>query len=114
MRKGKTKMRDRRLQRGWTQQQVGFFTNMSAADVSRIETRRMRPYPLQAWKLGHLFGLKPEELQELTKPTKMIPEKVTTSLLDKSSELSCGSGSSANRQLAGGDQKLENTTGSKR
>jgi ribosome-binding protein aMBF1 (putative translation factor) len=44
------------------------------ADVSRIETGRLTPYPSQAQKLGRVLGLKPEELQE-TEDAELLSSK---------------------------------------
>ncbi len=59
-----SKLRSRRLARRLSQQKLGFFADVSASDVSRIETLRMVPYPGQAERLGRVLGLKPTELQE--------------------------------------------------
>ena len=40
------------------------IAHVGMADVSRIETLRMRPYPGQSQKLGQALRLRPEELQE--------------------------------------------------
>jgi len=59
-----SKLRFGRLERGLSQQQLGFFADVSASDVSRIETRRMGPYEGQAERLARVLGLQPQELQE--------------------------------------------------
>lgn len=61
------RIRAERLARGWTQQQLGFHAGVSAADLSRIETGRMRPYPGQLRRLAFVLGM-PEEalLQTMT------------------------------------------------
>ena len=59
-----SKMKSERLRRRWSQQELAVFARVGVADVSRIETGRIRPYPSQAQKLAHVLGLKPEELQE--------------------------------------------------
>ena len=63
-----TKMKQARLAHSWTQQDLAFFTRMSAGDVRRIENAIMQPYPRQAQKLGTALGLDPGELQHETKP----------------------------------------------
>ncbi len=57
-----TKLRAKRLRLGWTQQDLAFFARMSVADVSRIETGRMKPYPSQVNRLARILRLDPEEL----------------------------------------------------
>jgi ribosome-binding protein aMBF1 (putative translation factor) len=52
----------KRLERGWSQQDLAFFARMTAADVCRIETGRMIPYPSQAARLANVLAVKPEEL----------------------------------------------------
>jgi ribosome-binding protein aMBF1 (putative translation factor) len=51
-----------RLQRGWSQQDLAFFVRMAAADICRIETGRMIPYPSQAVRLAQVLAIKPEDL----------------------------------------------------
>jgi transcriptional regulator with XRE-family HTH domain len=58
-----TKAKRNRLRLGWSQQELAVFAGVSVADVSRIETGRLRPYPGQAQKLAHVLGLRAEELQ---------------------------------------------------
>jgi len=59
----KTKLEESRRARGWSQQVLGFHASVSASDVSKFETGRMRPYPGQADRLAKILGLKPDELQ---------------------------------------------------
>jgi ribosome-binding protein aMBF1 (putative translation factor) len=51
-----------RMQRGWSQQDLAFFVRMAAADICRIETGRMIPYPSQAVRLANVLAIKPEDL----------------------------------------------------
>ena len=53
-----------RLDRGWTQTELAYFARISSADVSRIETGRMIPYPGQAQRLARALNLEPAELLE--------------------------------------------------
>ena len=53
-----------RLNRGWTQTELAYFARMSSADVSRIESGRMVPYPGHAQRLARVLGLDPSELLE--------------------------------------------------
>ena len=57
------RMKAERLRRGWTQQDLAFFSKVSLADVSRIETGRMKPYRSHAQRLAEILNLKPHELQ---------------------------------------------------
>jgi ribosome-binding protein aMBF1 (putative translation factor) len=59
-----TKLKIARQQRGWSQQVLGFHASVAAADISKIENRRMLPYDSQAERLGKVLGLDPGELQE--------------------------------------------------
>ncbi len=65
------RMKAVRIQRGWSQQQLAFRANVSVADVSRIETGRMRPYAGHAARLAKVLGLEPEKLLELVV---LVPE----------------------------------------
>jgi ribosome-binding protein aMBF1 (putative translation factor) len=60
----KTRMKDERLKRGWSQVVLAFHTNIGVADISRIESGRMVPYPAQAERLAKVLGIQPEELQQ--------------------------------------------------
>jgi ribosome-binding protein aMBF1 (putative translation factor) len=53
-----------RRRRGWNQQDLAYRARMSVADVSRIESGRLKPYPGQVKKLGKALGLRPVELLE--------------------------------------------------
>jgi transcriptional regulator with XRE-family HTH domain len=58
------RMKTERLKRQWTQQDLGYHARVSAADVSRIESRRMQPYPRHAARLAKVLEITPEELLE--------------------------------------------------
>ena len=57
-----TRIRAERLRRKWTQPDLGAKAGLSASDVSRIETRRLVPYPEQAKQLAKALHLQPDEL----------------------------------------------------
>ena len=59
-----TRMRAERLKRGWSQTRLGSKASLSASDVSRIETRRLQPYPEQLARLARALRLSPDELLE--------------------------------------------------
>jgi len=48
-----------RLSRGWNQTELAYFAQMSSADVSKIESGRMVPYPGHAQRLARVLGLEP-------------------------------------------------------
>lgn len=56
------KMRAERLRRGWSQTQLAARADMSSSDVSRFETGRAIPYPVQARRLARALGITPDEL----------------------------------------------------
>jgi ribosome-binding protein aMBF1 (putative translation factor) len=58
------RMKAERLKRQWTQQDLSYHARVPAADVSRIESRRMQPYPRHAARLAKVLELAPEELLE--------------------------------------------------
>jgi transcriptional regulator with XRE-family HTH domain len=62
------KMKAERLKRGWRQEDLAFYTRMAAADISRIETGRLRPYPSQVARLEQVLGIPAEELLTIMEP----------------------------------------------
>jgi len=58
------RMKVERLKLRWTQQDLGYHARVPASDVSRIESRRMRPYPRHAARLAQALKLTQEELLE--------------------------------------------------
>lgn len=59
-----SKLKAARLKRGWSQTTLAYLAHVTVADVSRIETLRMKPYPKHAERLGLVLGLRPDELQQ--------------------------------------------------
>ena len=51
-----------RLRKGWNQTALAFHTGVSVADLSRIETGRLRPYPRQLDRLGAALDVAPSML----------------------------------------------------
>jgi transcriptional regulator with XRE-family HTH domain len=51
-----------RLQRGWNQTALAYHAGMSAGDISRIESGRLKPYPAQIEKLSAVLGVEPNAL----------------------------------------------------
>ena len=58
------RLKSERLRRGWNQTVVAYRTGLSVADVSRIETGRLHPYPSQIGRLSMVFGLDGASLLE--------------------------------------------------
>jgi ribosome-binding protein aMBF1 (putative translation factor) len=59
-----TRMKIERMKRGWSQQTLGSHAHIGAADVSKIENKRLSPGKEQAKRIGRALGLRPDELQE--------------------------------------------------
>lgn len=51
-----------RQRRGWSQRKLARQANLPEADVSRIETGRLRPYRGQARRLARALGVRVEDL----------------------------------------------------
>jgi transcriptional regulator with XRE-family HTH domain len=51
-----------RRARDWSQRQLARRADMTEADVSRIESGRLRPYKGQARRLARALGVRVEEL----------------------------------------------------
>jgi ribosome-binding protein aMBF1 (putative translation factor) len=58
-----SKLKAKRIEKGWSQQVLGFHCSVSASDISRIETGRMKPYEDQAERIARVLELKAAELQ---------------------------------------------------
>jgi transcriptional regulator with XRE-family HTH domain len=59
-----SKMKAERLRRHWSQTQLAARAALSTSDVSKFESGRMNPYPVQARRLAKALGLRPDELLE--------------------------------------------------
>jgi transcriptional regulator with XRE-family HTH domain len=57
-----TRMKAARLERGWSQQELGFHARIAAGDISKIESVKVKPYPGHVARLCQVLGLSPEEL----------------------------------------------------
>jgi len=57
-----TRLRMLRQERGWTQRRLAVRANLPEAEVSRIETGRLRPYRGQARRLARALGVQLEDL----------------------------------------------------
>ena len=56
------KVKAERLRKNWNQTALAFYAGMSVGDISRIESGRMKPYPLQLEKLSNVLQVPPDEL----------------------------------------------------
>jgi len=56
------KLKAERQRRRWTQAKVAYRAGLHPAELSRIESGWLRPYPRQAARLARVLGLKPTEL----------------------------------------------------
>jgi transcriptional regulator with XRE-family HTH domain len=57
-----SKMKVRRTRLGWTQTKLAAAADLSASDVSRIESGRLKPYPSQVVRLAKALKLNPRQL----------------------------------------------------
>ncbi len=57
-----------RLEQGLTQREVARQANMTEADVSRIESGRLRPYRGQARRIARALGVRVEDLFAADEP----------------------------------------------
>jgi transcriptional regulator with XRE-family HTH domain len=51
-----------RLKRGWRLENLSHFSGVSAADISRIENRRLVPYDSYIQRLAAALEIHPDEL----------------------------------------------------
>jgi transcriptional regulator with XRE-family HTH domain len=51
------RLKAERLRRGWTQVDLSYHARVSPAEISRIETGRLRPYPSQVERIAHVLGV---------------------------------------------------------
>ncbi len=58
------RMKMERKRKGRRQEDLAHFAKVSCADISRIESGRLRPYPGHAARLARALGVKPQELLE--------------------------------------------------
>jgi transcriptional regulator with XRE-family HTH domain len=66
------RLKEERLRRGWTQQDLAYHARMAAADISRIESRRLKPYPSQLARLSRVLDISPEELMQCAQPQEVL------------------------------------------
>ena len=59
-----TLMKAERMRRRWSQTELAFRTQLTAADISRFESGRMKPYPSQAARLSRVLEIDSGKLQD--------------------------------------------------
>jgi transcriptional regulator with XRE-family HTH domain len=59
-----TKIREERLKRGWNQNDLAYHSRVAQAEISRIETGRLKATPGQIERLARALGVRPENLSE--------------------------------------------------
>ncbi len=67
------RIRFERLIRNWRQEDLAHFARVSVADVSKIESGRMNPFPAHARRLAEALNLAPEQLTEKTRLGRKAP-----------------------------------------
>jgi len=60
-----TRMKAERIRRGWNQTELAAKSGLSGADISRIESGRMVPYPIQAVRVAKALRIQMRTLLEL-------------------------------------------------
>jgi transcriptional regulator with XRE-family HTH domain len=60
-----TRMKAERVRRGWTQAVLASKAGMMAPDISRIESGRTKPYPIQVARLSKALRIDIPQLLEL-------------------------------------------------
>jgi ribosome-binding protein aMBF1 (putative translation factor) len=56
------RIRMERRAKGWRLEDLAYHARVSAADISRIETGRLKPYPGHAERLARALGIRAEDL----------------------------------------------------
>jgi transcriptional regulator with XRE-family HTH domain len=56
------KVKAERLRRNWTQTDLGYHARITPAEISRIETGRLRPYPGQLERLAKVLNVETTDL----------------------------------------------------
>jgi transcriptional regulator with XRE-family HTH domain len=60
-----TRMKAERLRRRWNQTELAAKAGVNGADISRIESGRMKPYPIQVARLSKALRLEMSALLDL-------------------------------------------------
>jgi transcriptional regulator with XRE-family HTH domain len=53
-------IKEERIRRGWTQTDLSYHSRVSAAEISRIESGRLKPSTAQIERIAKALGVKPE------------------------------------------------------
>jgi transcriptional regulator with XRE-family HTH domain len=62
------RVKARRLEKGWNQTQLGYYSGLTASEISKIETGRLVPYPRQVERLAGALDVEGESLLEEVEP----------------------------------------------
>ena len=65
------RLKAERMRRGWSQQTLGYHSQVAGADISKVENGRLQLYPKQAERLAVVLGVKPEELLQRIAPVEV-------------------------------------------
>ena len=57
-----TKIRDERIRRGWNQTDLAYHSRVSQAEISRIESGRLKPSAGQIERLARALGVSPDQI----------------------------------------------------
>ncbi len=57
-------IRDERQKRGWTQIDLSYHSRVNAAEISRIESGRLKPSPGQLQRIAKALGVAADQLAE--------------------------------------------------
>lgn len=55
-------IRDYRLQKRWTQTDLSYHSRVSASEISKIESGRLKPSLGQIERLARALGVRPEQI----------------------------------------------------
>jgi ribosome-binding protein aMBF1 (putative translation factor) len=58
-------IREERQKRGWTQTDLSYHSRVPAAEISKIETGRLKPSVGQLERLGRALGIRPDQLVQV-------------------------------------------------
>jgi transcriptional regulator with XRE-family HTH domain len=57
-------IKEERTRRGWTQTDLAYHSRLSAAEISRIESGRLKPSKGQIERIARALGVKPEKFTQ--------------------------------------------------
>lgn len=56
-------IKEERQKRNWTQVDLAFFSRLNPAEISRIETGKLKPSPGQLQRIAKALGCRLEQIQ---------------------------------------------------